>query len=82
MIVGPAVSEAELQHRPGDRLNQGDGEIQAGALGLQPADKRIQSAQLALIAARSLQVVFSSRRASSRMISTAISGNSVIILKN
>jgi hypothetical protein len=44
MIIGPAVTEPEFQHLSFQSLDKTSGEIEAGSLGLQPADKAVEPA--------------------------------------
>ena len=95
MIIGSPVSEPEFENRARDFTDQARGEIETLALSGHAANKGIETThgqkpteqdetliQEPLMAARSWVVVRSSRWASSRIISTAISGNSPIMRKN
>src|SRR5690606_38279010 len=85
MIVGAALAEADLEHGAGNGGDQARGLGEIGALGDEARGEALERASLrpaglgrprqALLAV-SLRLVASSRRASSRMISTAICGNS------
>ncbi len=95
MIIGSSIPEPKLELGAGNVTDQARSEIVALALRGDAADKGIETThgrkpaeqdqnfiQEPLKAARSWVVVRSSRWASSRIISTAISGNSPIMRKN
>src|ERR1700730_5592820 len=44
MVVGAAVTEDELEHDPAEPVDQPGGMVEAGTLGLEPADKAVEPA--------------------------------------
>src|SRR5580704_10059943 len=44
MVVGAAVAEAELEHDPVEPVDQPGGMVEAGTLGLEPADEAVEPA--------------------------------------
>src|SRR3546814_953139 len=82
VVIGTAVAEAELEHRPRKVPHQPDCQVEAVALRPQAPQDAFQPAQRAACTWRSWAVVCSRRCASTRMTSTPISGKSMIMRKN
>src|SRR3546814_8062247 len=78
-VMGTAVAEAELEHRPRKVPHQPDCQVEAVALRPQAPQDAFQPAQRAACTWRSWAVVCSRRCASTRMTSTPISGKSMIM---